>query len=125
MAGTVKVTQHIECANGSFEFPAVGKGVKTIIQNAVGGGLPGSVTATTAGNTVDLSALTVKGYARLQNLDDTNYVQWGHHDGSDFFPVGRMKAGETAGPFRLDAALTLHVKANTADCLLQVLVFED
>jgi len=59
------------------------------------GPTPGAITVTTAGVNVDLSGLTTPGLCRLMNLDSTNVVEWGVHDGSIFHPVGEMLPGES------------------------------
>ena len=62
------------------------------------------------------------GYVVLRNLDGTNYVQWGI---ATTVYTGRMLAGESANPFRIDAGVTtLYLKANTAACDVRVVVLE-
>ena len=86
--------------------------------------MPGTLTVPTAGVDVDLSALTTEGWVRLQNLDDANFVEWGPEVAAVFHPIGRLNAGEPA-LFRLSPGKTLHLKADTAACLVQVLACED
>ena len=61
------------------------------------GGVPGAIAVALAGTNVDFSELTTPGYCRIQNLDDTNYVEYGIYDPETykFYPLGELLAGET------------------------------
>ena len=72
-----------------------------------------TVPTTAAGTSYTLSTLATVGYAYLQNLDATNYVQFGTIQGGVFYPVGRLLAGEIAC-LRLDSGNTFAMRANTA-----------
>lgn len=124
MANEIRVTAALEIANGTFSLPRIGAAQLTFDQAGAGGGVPGQVTATTAGVDVDLSALGTEGWLWMKNLDDENFVEWGAYDGAAFHPIGRMEPGEPA-VFRLSPGKTLHLKADTASCLVQVLANED
>ena len=61
------------------------------------------------------------GFCHIYNSDATNYVQIGISTGAYF---GKLKAGESAC-LRLDAGVTtLYLKANTAACKVEVLIYE-
>lgn len=124
--GTVSVTCSIQAKDqdSGWDSGRTGQSQLSFEQANPGGGVPGTLEVPTAGVDVDLSALTQQGWARLQNLDDTNIVQHGPKPGATFYPYGRMKPGEPA-EFRLDPGATLHLKADTAACLVQVLVMEN
>lgn len=124
MANEIQVTAALQVTNGNFRLAKNPEGTLQFNQSVAGGGIPGEVIATTAGVDVDLSALTNEGWCRMKNLDDTNFVQFGHWDGATFYPVGRMKAGEPA-LFRIDPSVTLRLKADTASCRTRVEVVED
>ena len=64
--------------------------------------------------------ITTNGYLLMQNLDPTNYVEWGV---TTAVYAGKMLAGETAGPFRLSAGATLFLKANTAACDVRIILY--
>lgn len=90
--------------------------------------VPGNVVATTGGVNVSLAGLTVPGLCWLTNLDATNYVTYGIHDGSDFFPLGELFAGEET-LVRLARDINagsneLRLVANTASCNVDVQAFE-
>ena len=76
----------------------------------------------TAEESITLTDVTTNGFVLLHNLDTANYVQWGFAAG---VYGGRMKAGETAGPYRLEPGATLYLKANTAACRVRVIAYED
>ena len=66
--------------------------------------------------------VTTEGWCYMRNIDATNYCQWGFSTG---VYGGRMEAGETAGPFRMEPGLTLFLKSNTAACNIEIFVAED
>lgn len=92
------------------------------------GPVPGNVLATTSGVNVDLSGLTTPGFAFLHNLDSTNYVEYGIHDGSTFFPLGELLPNEFTivrlARNILAGSNELRLKANTASCNVSVSAFE-
>ena len=59
--------------------------------------------------------------AHFQNLDTTNYVEWGF---ATTVYGGRMEAGETA-EFRLNPGASIFMKANTSACEVMLTVIED
>jgi len=126
MSNEIKIGSSLQVDKGSYSSGKLGGSIQ-VDQNGTGGGVPGQVSATTAaqGVIVDVTALTVLGYVYLQNLDATNFVEWGPTVAAVFHPIGRMKPGEQAGPFRLSPGKALTLKADTATVLVQVEVFED
>lgn len=92
---------------------------------------PGAIAVSTDGTDVDFSELTTPALCRLQNLDTTNFVEYGIWDGISFLPLGELLAGESY-VIRLSrnlteefgtgtgttgaAANTLRLKADTAAC---------
>ena len=119
MADEITVNAFIRVVNGNLrdEFSIA---TQTYDQAAVGGPTPGYVTIGTTEEEVDFAELGTAGWVIMQNLDATNYVHWGF---SAAVYGGRMKAGETAGPFRLDA-LSVFLKANTAACKVLIKAYE-
>lgn len=121
MANEISINVRMKVANGSslFDFaPAT----DFITQAAVGGPTPGMVTIGTTEETIAFTELGTEGWFVMQNLDTTNYVQWGFSTG---VYGGRMEAGETAGPFRLEPSTTLYLIANTAACKVVAYALED
>ncbi len=103
------------------------------------GPTPGVLAVPTSGVDVSFAQLNYPGLCWIQNLDNTNYVEWGVHDGTLFHPVGRLLPGELTC-FRLSANLgeeesatgtgttgpvnTFFLKANLATCEVRVDAFE-
>lgn len=104
------------------------------------GPTPGAITVPTTGANVNLSALTSPGLCRIQNIDGTNYVRYGIHDGALFHPLGRILPGESY-VLRLDHSLgeeesdtgtgtsgpvnSLYLKAVGASCVVLVEAFNE
>lgn len=119
MANEITVGAFIQVRNGNMS-DRFQPGNKAIDQAAVGGPTPGYVTIGTTEEEVAFGELSTKGWVMMQNLDATNYVQWGFSAG---VYGGRMRAGETAGPFRMDAT-SIFLRANTAACKVLIKGYE-
>jgi len=124
--GSILTTCSLQAKNDETGWDSgnTGQRRETFTQNNDGGGVPGTVTVPVAGVNLDLSELGTEGWARFQNLDADNFVEHGPEVAAVFHPYGRMGPGEPAC-FRLSPGKTVHLKADTADCLVQVLVMED
>ena len=122
MANEIKVLASLECTNGNFKLPRLGVSQLNVTQNTRGGGVPGLMLATTGGVDVVTTGVATLGWCYITNTDPVNYIEWGPYSGA-FYPIGRLKAGESA-VFRL-GAYVLHLKANTATCKVQVVILED
>lgn len=96
-------------------------------QSAIGRG--GHVQSVgTSEEALDFGDVGTEGYCSLQNLDPTNYVEWGPDSGGSagsMVPVGRLNPGEPPAFFRLKSGVTVKAQANTAACLVDVRVYED
>ena len=113
----------------------------TATQTGEGGPTPGQLMIPTTGRSIYLTELSTPGLCRIQNLDDTNYVEWGIFDTltNKFHPLGELLPGETY-VFRLSRNLSeqytgsgtgttapenyWHFKANFAACPVLVEAFE-
>jgi hypothetical protein len=84
----------------------------TANQTAAGGPTPGYVTIGTSEETVAFGELGTKGWLWMRNLDATNFVEWGFATG---VYGGKMLAGESAGPFRMNAT-SVYLKSDTGAC---------
>lgn len=74
---------------------------------------------------ITLTDITTEGICILQNLDATNYVEWGKKDGAAAMQaIGRLKAGEIPAVFGFNPGATLRMKANTATCDVLIVVYE-
>jgi hypothetical protein len=76
----------------------------------------------TTEESISFTDISTNGFMLMQNLDTTNYVQWGFSTG---VYGGRIKAGETAGPFRAEPGATLYLKANAASCRVRIIHYEN
>ena len=119
MASEITVQSRLACSNGNLIWDS---GLKTLSvdQAAVGGPTPGYQTIGTTEESYAFPELSTDGWMLMQNLDATNYVQWGFATG---VYGGRMRAGETA-LFRLEPGITLYLKANTAACKVLIYALE-
>jgi hypothetical protein len=82
------------------------------------------VSVTTSEADLTTTEITTLGWAWIQNLDTTNYVQWGPKSGGSMVPVGRLEPGEWA-LLRLEPGITIRWVANTATCKVLVKIFND
>lgn len=98
------------------------------------GPTPGSLTIPTTGEDVAFAELAAGGgMCRIINLDDTNYVRLGVKSGATILYWGKLLPGEQT-VFRLDdliqagpgtgGAATLHLRSNTASCIVNVDAFD-
>lgn len=95
MSNEILINSTIQVKNGNLWYPATSGSLQADMAN-VGGPTPGSivVATTSTGTKIEVAAeLTQPGWIRLQNLDDTNFVEWGIFD-SSFLPVGELLPGE-------------------------------
>lgn len=120
MANEITVQTLLRVVNGNLS-ESIASGALSLTQTAVGGPTPGYVTIGTTEESVSLSELSTLGWCYIQNLDTTNYVEWGFATG---VYGGRLKASEIA-LFRLNPGASLYMKANTAACKVIVKAFEN
>jgi len=108
-------------------------------QNGLGGPTPGALLISTAGEDVTLTDLTTPGLCVVQNIDETNYVEMGVHDGTLFHPFIEIQPGETyvfrfsrnlgeeddvAGTGTTGTVNTIFARANTAPAWILVKAYE-
>ena len=120
MANEIRVSFQFDVTNGNFSDSIVWSN-KQFDQASDGGGNPGTIEIGTSEESVAFSELGTEGFLFMENLDDTNYVQWGFAT-TDY--GGRIEAGEIAF-FRLEPSTTLYLKANTAACKVNFRAYED
>lgn len=139
MANEITIQANLQVRLGNLDF--VGRpGSFRDTMDDVGGPTPGTLVVTTTGTDISLAQLTNPGWILLQNLDDTNYVEFGLHDGSLFHPIAELPPGLSCGPFKISRNFgeehtlpgtgttgvvnTLYLRANTATCMVKVEAFE-
>jgi len=119
MASEITVAASITVRNGNM-IESIAPGQKLIDQAAVGGPSPGYVTIATTEENVTFPEISSLGWLFLQNLDATNYIEWGF---SATVYGGQLLPGEY-GLFRLKPGVSLFMKANVAACKAIVKAFE-
>ena len=121
MSGTITLTEGVSYTNGSLSFtnPVA---TQTITQTTQGV-FTDTQTIATSATAVTTGSNATLGLMILQNLDATNYVDFGSYVTATFYPLVRLKAGESF-VFRVKPGLTLYAQANTASVNLQKTIFE-
>lgn len=66
-----------------------------------GGPTPGQLNVPITGVDVSFTIVGTPGFCVMRNLDSTNYVEVGIHDGSIFHPLCELPPGGTPWPFYL------------------------
>lgn len=140
MANEITVNISLQVKSGNLNY----RSQPTVFRadmDGVKGPTPGSITVPVTGVSVSFSELTTPGFCRLQNLDETNYVEYGILDtlGSVFYPLGELLPGEiaiirlsrnlgesypTTGTGTSASVNQLHFKANTDSVNVNVEAFE-
>lgn len=92
-------------------------------QNAIGADAS-IVTVSTSGTAFTFQNVTTFGWIVLQNLDSTNYVEYGPVSGGSMIPFGQINAGEYQ-VFRLFPGITFKAQADTASVQLYYQLFQN
>lgn len=129
MADEITLTCNLRLNNSGFK-DSFNPGLVQIDQ-AAQGVWTNIVNIGTTEEDVTLAELTTEGICIMQNLDSTNYVEWGKKDGTgNMQAIGRLKpkpsASEPAFPaiFNFNPGATLRMKADTAACEVRITVYE-
>ncbi len=120
MANEITVTSGIAVRKSNLVFEQASVS-KQYDMTGSGGPTPGFLTIGTSEESTAFPELSTLGWLFMQNLDATNYIEWGFSTG---VYGGKLEPGEMA-QFRLKPGATLFLKANTAACKCQVYAFED
>lgn len=120
MADEIRISASMSVDNGNLSF-SQNYGTKSYDQTNIGGPSPGMMVIGTVEESESFSELTTPGWVTIQNLDDTNFIEWGFSTG---VYGGKLMPGDTAGPFRLNSSATLFLKADTAACKVVVNALE-
>lgn len=122
MADEITIIAEISLENGSVEHDYRPDAVS--VNQADGKFVDKVLDIGTSEETISFDDISTKGFIMMENLDSTNYVQWGP-DSTGMVTLGRINAGETAGPFRIDNGATLIMQANTATCKVRFIAYEN
>jgi hypothetical protein len=120
VADEIKLDIRFTLTNGSLKY-SFAPGQLSIDQTTGAGPTPGFLTVGTSEESTAFGELATLGMCILQNLDATNYVEFGFSTG--VYGI-KLKPGEAA-VFRLNPSSTLYMKADTASCKVLVLAFDD
>ena len=124
MANEIRVDNRLTVNNGSLSITRTpvkqinmsGSSYSSIVQ---------SIATTAAGTAVTIgSAVATYGVALFVNLDITNYVQIGVQVTGTFYPLLKLKPGESA-LCRLAPSTTVYAVADTSAVKLETIVVED
>ena len=118
MANEITLKVELQVRNGSL-VDTFSIGSQAITQTALGGPTPGYFTLGTAEETLAFGELTNRGVCVIQNLDPTNYIEWGFSTG---VYGARVPPGQ-AYVIHLNAT-SLFMRANTAACKVLVKAYE-
>ena len=113
MAGTITTQLQFACSNGNFQdsFNVPASAPEQLTQTAEGGGNPGYVNIGTSEEDiafVDVSPRVVI----IENLDATNFVEFGPKSGGAMIAFGRIEPGSFA-KLSLKSGVTLRMKADS------------
>ncbi len=129
MADEISFTANLRFSNAGFK-DVYNPGLIQIDQSA-SGKWSSVASIGTSEEDITLTDITTEGICVLQNLDATNYVEWGKKDGSgNMQAIGRLKpapsATEPAFPaiFNFNPGATLRMKANTSACKVLIMIYE-
>jgi|TARA_R110002110_G_scaffold145775_6_gene335354 hypothetical protein len=120
MAGSITINQSVQLLNGSLQ-KTITPGALALVQDDAGSFEDVNSIPTSEEAVATFGSMTNEGWVYLRNIDATNYVQWGFSTG---VYGGRLEPGETA-LFRAEPGFTLFFLANTAACLVQIIVLEN
>jgi hypothetical protein len=138
MANEATIQTTLSIRTGSLSYQSQPSSFRADVAGTKGP-TPGAIAVAIAGTDVAFSELTTPALCRLQNLDETNFVEYGIWDGIQFYPLGELLPGESY-VIRLSrnlteeygtgtgttgaAANTFRLKADTAACVVLVEAFE-
>ena len=78
----------------------------------------------TSEENVTFADLTAEGVMILQNLDATNFVEYGQDDGGTMKELGKLLPGDIPHITRLADGETLRMKADTAECQVRIICLD-
>lgn len=117
MSNELTVTAAIKVSNGNLSYSSLPTQCQAN-QSVANGPSPGAVSVATGGTDIGLSQLTTPAWARVINLDLTNFVTIGIYKSAVFYPLIEILPGQLA-VFRLSRSAlgggaTVRAVADTA-----------
>jgi hypothetical protein len=140
MANEITVYAALQVKKGNTQYQSRPSSFRADM-DGIGGPSPGAIQVPVSGIDVDFSQLDTPGWCRIQNLDATNFVEYGVKDtlGGVFYPIGELEPGDctvlrlsrnlgqsyaTTGTGTGTEINTLHFKADTDTVKVLVEAFE-
>ncbi|HND56661.1 MAG TPA: hypothetical protein PLV92_29785 [Pirellulaceae bacterium] len=82
------------------------------------------LTIGTSEEDIPVGGVAAPGFCTIENLDGTNYVEYGPKSGGAMILLGQVNAGDPPNLVRLGSGVTLRAKAHTAACRVKVTIYE-
>lgn len=121
VADELSLNIRMSAALGVYALAPVGK-QQTIDWGTIGQG-GGIQIIGTSEETVSFGDIVYPGFVYLENLDDTNYIEFGP-DSTGMVTLGRLLPGEQCVLRLAPTGVTLIAQANTASCKMRVVCLE-
>lgn len=112
----------LTCQNGSYYEQVPAK--QAAIDQAAIGRYGGVQKIGTSEEVVAFGDVATAGWLYLENLDATNFVEFGPESAGAMVAMGKLLAGEWCW-LRMKPAVVLRAKADTAEIKLDVRLFEN
>lgn len=123
MANEITAISRLSLTNGNYKEDT--QLIQSAITQAAIGAAGGIQVIGTSEEVITSTDVGTLGWAWFRNLDTSNYVTIGPESGGAMVGMLKLKAGETAGPFRLLPGVVLRGQANGASVKLKKLILED
>jgi hypothetical protein len=125
MSNEIKFTANFSVEKGFFKWSRnFGQMAVTMTGEGQRGG--NVQTIGTSAEIINVGEVWTQGWCILQNMDATNYIEFGPYDGGSagtLVVLGRLAPGGPPAIFPLSPDVTFGAIANTAACKLDVNVF--
>lgn len=109
MADEIRSTVSLSVNNGNFTFDRSKSFASD--QTSARGGNPGSVTIGSTEEVINFGDIVTEGIIWIENLDSTNYIDYGPESGGSMVLFGQVKPGEIQ-LFRLYPGITFRAQAS-------------
>lgn len=123
MAGTVQISESITVKDGTVTQLAI-PGITSTYTQSTNRFYYIVKNITTTEASVDFSTLGIatNGIMQLENMDTTNFVQWGTTSGDYCGKLDPNSVASSYARLKLNSGKTLYLKADTAACNVRILM---
>mgnify|MGYP001574125970 CR=1 FL=1 len=122
MAGTLTINVSHSLVNGKHK-ESFNPGTIIVTQTNLGAFAP-TISVGTTEEVIPQTDIGTLGWCVLQNLDATNFVEFGPESAGVMVGFVKLKAGEH-GTFRLKPGIVIRGKADTAAVEVKIIIYED